>query len=227
LNSGCVFQERNGIQRPAWFDLEKPKLTFEQYLELDNTFDWQQNSRQWKAIKYECKSCRECAAIFNLSSMGKFFISGQNAFKVLDMLCPTDIKSMPDNSTLVTYFLNSKAGIDAEIVLSKINGNEFYITCPDIGANHVLAHFRNLIFDQRIQNIEISDLTKEMTILSIQGPQSKHILEKSLGICLDSFENMTHREMEISVRLEIFFGLKKVINNINFIHFYALFEGKY
>jgi glycine cleavage system aminomethyltransferase T len=204
LNSGCVFQERNGIQRPAWFDLHKPKLTFEQYLELDNTFDWQQDSRQWKAIKYECKSCDECAVIFNLSSMGKFFINGENASKLLDLLSPTDIKSIPDNSTLVTYFLNSKAGIDAEIVLSKINGNEFYITCPDIGANHVLAHIRNSIFDHKIQNVEISDLTKEITILSIQGPQSTDILEKSLGICLDSFENMTHREIEISVRLEHF-----------------------
>jgi len=206
LNSGCVYQERNGIQRPDWFDLKEPKLSLEQYLELDNRFDWEHNSRQWNAVRQECKSCHESAALFNLSSMGKFLLSGQNASKVMDMLCPSDITSMPNNSTIVTYFLNSKAGIDAEIVLNKVNANEFYITCPDIGANHVLTRIRSYIFDNQIENIELTDLTKQIGILSVNGPMSKQLLEKSLSISLDNFEKMTHQQIEISVRTHVLLG---------------------
>ncbi|CAG2165859.1 unnamed protein product [Oppiella nova] len=137
-SNGCVYRERHGIQCPDWFDLVSTPLTTEQYIDLDNTYDWSEDSRQWKAIKYECQSCHERAALFNLSSMAKYLVRGENALQVIDSLSPTDVKSMLNNSTILSYLLNTRGGITAEIIINKVNDNQFYITCADISTNHAM-----------------------------------------------------------------------------------------
>jgi sarcosine dehydrogenase len=200
-SNGCVYRERHGIQCPDWFDLVSTPLTTEQYIDLDNTYDWSEDSRQWKAIKYECQSCHERAAVFNLSSMAKYLVRGENAQQVIDSLSPTDVKSMLNNSTILSYLLNTRGGITAEIIINKVNDNEFYITCADISTNHVFINFCNLINDQNIKNTEIIDLSKDVGILSINGPKSTQILEKCLNISLENIDDKTHREIEVDVRI--------------------------
>lgn len=201
MQFGCVYQERHGIQRPAWFDLEKDRLTFEQYLQLDNTFDWQHHSRQWRSIRHECEVCRQRCAVFNLSSMGKFVVRGSDATQLLDILCPTDLRSMAINSVIVTYFLNSEAGMDAEVAISKINSNEYYITCADIAINKVRTRICNLICDFGIKGVEVEDVSKQFAVLSVQGPQSRQLLSTTLGIDMNEFDNNTFKDMELNVSI--------------------------
>lgn len=108
---------------------------------------------------------------------------------------------MPNDSTIVTYFLNTRASIQADFFLSKTNENKFYKTCADLAANHVFAKINHLFADQSIRNTEIIDLTKQLGILSINGNLT---FSKSLNISLENFANKTHQKMQINVSIAVF-----------------------
>ncbi|CAG2121261.1 unnamed protein product [Medioppia subpectinata] len=201
-SKGCVYRERHGIQCPDWFDLTPQRLTTEEYIDLDNTYDWSEDSRQWMAVKHECESSHERAIVVNLSSMAKYLVRGENAMKVIDSLSPTDVKSMPNNSTILTYLLNKRGGIIAEIIVTKINDSEFYITCAEVSTNHVFVNLCDVINDENIGNIEIVDLSKDIGILSLNGPKSTEILETSFDISLNDFREGSHRKIKINVSIE-------------------------
>ncbi|CAG2117154.1 unnamed protein product, partial [Medioppia subpectinata] len=167
-SNGCVYRERHGIQCPDWFDLTPQRLTTEEYIDLDNTYDWSEDSRQWMAVKHECESSHERAIVVNLSSMAKYLVRGENAMKVIDSLSPTDVKSMPNNSTILTYLLNKRGGIIAEIIVTKVNDSEFYITCAEVSTNHV---FVNLWSHQKIKINDIEMRLIRFTQLSHTGWQ--------------------------------------------------------
>ena len=203
LNNGCVYSERHGIQVPDWFDLETTQLSPQEYYQMDKTYDWPEDSRLWKAVKSECKACHERAVIFNLSSMGKFLLKGKNSVQVVDSLTPTDVKSMANKTTTPTYLLNSRGGIDSDVILHKVTDEEWYITCADLNTNRVLAKIQNSITDQLLTNTQIFDLSQEMAVLSLNGPKSTAVLEKCLNISLKNFEDRTHTEMHFNVCEEL------------------------
>lgn len=199
LSENCVYQERHGTQRPGWFDRDSNKrLSFEEYLQLDDTFDWNPESLQWKAIKRECLSCIQNAVVFNISSMGKFLIKGDDALNAMELLCPNNISVMNDGSSICTYFLNSKGGIEADVTINRIDANEFYITCSDIATNHVFAHLCHNINDKGF-NVIINDLTNCVGTISIQGPKSIPLLEKSFGLNLRNFQPLSHKQINLQV----------------------------
>ena len=43
-------------------------------------------------IKKECLSCRENAAIFNMSYFGKFYLVGPDAQKAVNWICTNDVQ---------------------------------------------------------------------------------------------------------------------------------------
>ena len=198
---GCVFRERHGTQTPDWFDLEPTRLTTEQYIALDSTYDWSETSRQWKAVRHECRACHESAVIVNLSAMAKFELKGENATQVVSSLNsrPNNLKTMSNNCTAFTYVVNGRGGIDAELLINRVDSNHFYITCPNVLTNQVMAKINNLIRDEVIANTHLIDCSQAIAILSLNGPQSRQVIENCLNISLDDIEERTHRQINVGV----------------------------
>ena len=179
--------------------MEPKRLTTEQYCALDHTYDWPEKSRQWMAVKHECQEANERAVVFNLSSVAEFLLEGKNALQVMESLSPTDLKSMTNNSSIVTYLLNRRGGIDADVVVHKVNDNEFYMTCADLNTNQVLSKIQNVICDQFIETTKVIDLSQRIAVLSVNGPKSTQVLENCLNISLKDFEDRTHHQIKVNV----------------------------
>jgi sarcosine dehydrogenase len=78
-------------------------------------------------IGEECLACREQAAVFDLSSLGKFYLSGPDAQKAADWLFTADT-NCPLGRTVYSCMLNSAAGIEAAVTVSVIErGSEGHI----------------------------------------------------------------------------------------------------
>ncbi|XP_048469382.1 LOW QUALITY PROTEIN: sarcosine dehydrogenase, mitochondrial-like [Rhincodon typus] len=108
LQQGCVFQERHGWERPGWFNPKGPApilnydyygfygnkrhedYRYNQLLRDDYTFDFPPHHNQ---IKSECGSCRNAAAVFDMSYFGKFYLLGPDAKKAVDWLFTADVSA--------------------------------------------------------------------------------------------------------------------------------------
>ena len=79
-------------------------------------------------IKNECLATRYDAALFNMSYFGKFFLSGKDAKSAVDWIFSNRMDG-PVGKTIYTCMLNKKAGIEADLTVSIIEGADGVSQC--------------------------------------------------------------------------------------------------
>ncbi|GAB6032728.1 hypothetical protein CHUAL_011598 [Chamberlinius hualienensis] len=198
---GCVFQERLGWERPGWFNFQpvqvkeydyygsygnKSHQNYDYYDALKNDYTFQ-FPKQHHIIGHESLTCRTKAAIFNMSYFGKFYLTGDDAAEAAAWIFSNDVNKPPGN-TVYTCMLNEHGGVEADLTVSTIEsgdgspcqpnftGNGFYIAAAGGSAFQNYAHILKVIQDKKFR-VQLTDLSEEMGLLSIQGPKSREILQ--------------------------------------------------
>lgn len=67
-------------------------------------------------IKQECMACRERAAIFDMTSFGKYYLAGPDAQRAVDWIFSADM-ARPTGSTIYTCMLNDRGGVEADLTV--------------------------------------------------------------------------------------------------------------
>ncbi|XP_035039805.2 sarcosine dehydrogenase, mitochondrial [Hippoglossus stenolepis] len=221
MEQGCVFQERHGWERPGWFNKDGP-ATVKDY-DYYGAYDIQKNVNHkyndllgkeytfgfpphHNVIKSECLSCRHGVAVFDMSYFGKFYLTGPDAKKAADWLFTADVNKKP-GSTVYTCMLNKRGGAEADLTVSRLepgaamlplapesNGDAYYLAIGGGVAEHNWNHIRTVLQDQGFR-CQLTDLSEEMGMLSIQGPKSREVLQEVLDTDLsnESFPFSTHK----------------------------------
>uniref|UniRef100_W5M476 Sarcosine dehydrogenase n=1 Tax=Lepisosteus oculatus TaxID=7918 RepID=W5M476_LEPOC len=221
LSQGCVFQERHGWERPGWFNREAPApvLDYDYYgaydvsknhhykykdlLGKEYTFDFPPHH---DVIKNECLTCRNALAVFNMSYFGKFFLLGPDAKKAADWLFSAEVYK-PVGSTVYTCMLNKRGGVESDLTVSRIEsgcpgsalapsfqGDGFYLAIGGGVAQHNWCHIQNVLHDMKFQ-CQLLDCSEDLGMISIQGPQSRAVLQDVLDADLsnEAFPFSTHK----------------------------------
>ncbi|XP_069039360.1 sarcosine dehydrogenase, mitochondrial [Lepisosteus oculatus] len=221
LSQGCVFQERHGWERPGWFNREAPApvLDYDYYgaynvsknhhykykdlLGKEYTFDFPPHH---DVIKNECLTCRNALAVFNMSYFGKFFLLGPDAKKAADWLFSAEVYK-PVGSTVYTCMLNKRGGVESDLTVSRIEsgcpgsalapsfqGDGFYLAIGGGVAQHNWCHIQNVLHDMKFQ-CRLLDCSEDLGMISIQGPQSRAVLQDVLDADLsnEAFPFSTHK----------------------------------
>jgi len=223
--AGCVYQERLGWERPGWFTMFPPcpvkpydwygaygNLRHDEYgyrerLNLDYTFDYPEIHDN---IRMECLATRTGAALFNMSYFGKFYLTGPDAQKAADWIFTGSMEGLAGR-TVYTCMLNKSAGIEADLTVSILEpgsgspadphfeGAGFYIAAAGGAAYQNLAHIQKTIQDAGFK-VQLEDRSRDMGMLSLQGPKSRLIMEKLTNEKLDnsSFPFSTHKMINIA-----------------------------
>ncbi|XP_071548402.1 sarcosine dehydrogenase, mitochondrial [Panulirus ornatus] len=224
-NEGCIFQERHGWERPGWFS-DQPAPTedydwhgaydndpntedrYKALLTADYSFDFPEHHH---LIQKECLACRETAAIFDMSYFGKFYLTGPDAQKAADWLFSADVARAP-GTTVYTCMLNRNGGIEADLTVSVCEGGlgsacdpafmgrGFYLAAGGAAALQNLAH---VMKEMRTHSwdVQVLDHTEDMAMLSVQGPNSRAILQQltdNEDFSNESFPFSTHKIITIA-----------------------------
>ncbi|XP_013183458.2 sarcosine dehydrogenase, mitochondrial [Amyelois transitella] len=225
VEDGAVMQSRAGWERPAFFmpgekirvpqydwygTHDYPRNTdhrYEDVLKGDHTFGF---SKHHDLIGKEALACRNAAAMFNMSYFGKFYLTGPDAQRTADLAFTADL-SKKDERVMYSLLLNEKGGVEADVTVSILDGGSgqlhepifkgrgYYVVTSGFNANHILAHLRRIVQIHKLR-ATITDVTKQLCILSVQGPDSQRILQRytDAGLSNDAFPVSTHRSIRIS-----------------------------
>ncbi|XP_063887251.1 sarcosine dehydrogenase, mitochondrial-like [Scylla paramamosain] len=201
--AGSVFQERNGWERPGWFHSSPvPVLPYDYFgaydhtpahadhpyyslLTQDNTFDFPVHH---DVIQQECIACRERAAVFDMTSFGKYYLTGPDAQRTADWVFSANMTG-PAGSTIYTCMLNERGGVEADLTVSVCEGGEgtacdpsfegrgFYITTGGSTGRYCAKH---ILKEARSQGwlVDLEDRTEDLALISVQGPHSRDILQQ-------------------------------------------------
>jgi len=229
-DAGCVYQERFGWERPGWFTVpsqpcpvkpydwygayDEPQHSdygYAAYLNEDYTFD---HPKIQDKIRDECMATRTTAALFNMSYFGKFYLTGPDAQAAVDWVFSNNMDG-PLGSTIYTCMLNKHAGIEADLTVSIIESADaekdnaaapiftksrgFYIAAAGGVAYQNIAHIQTAVQDAGL-DVSIVDKSRDMGMLSLQGPLARDILSRLTDAKLDneSFPFSTNQVINVA-----------------------------
>ncbi|MCS6885187.1 MAG: aminomethyltransferase family protein [Acidobacteriota bacterium] len=125
----------------------------------------------------EYKAVRSTVGLLDLSARGRIEVSGRNSVQFLQGLVSNDVKLLTDGEGTYAAFLNATGRIQADCFIYR-DGERFLIDVPTIRRSWV---YDNLTKFSPAGGFDVSDVTDQTVLLSLQGPQSTSLL-RSLGI---------------------------------------------
>lgn len=163
--SGAVFGEKLGWERPNWFanpdEQAKDIYTFDQ--------------PNWHIpVAREHKAAREAAVLIDQTSFAKFILKGPDAEAALNWIASSRVDK-PVGSIIYTQMLNDKGGIECDLTCARTSDQEYYIVTGTGYATHDFDWISKNI--PAGMNVQFVDVTSANAVLSLFGPNSRTILE--------------------------------------------------
>ena len=170
---GAVFGETAGWERPNWFADNDQLRKYEYSYGKQN---WHDNMRA------ECEAVRHAVGMFDQSSFAKFLVTGPEALAVLERLSANSV-DVELGRGVYTQWLNERGGIEADLTVTRLSQDEFWIVTSAASQTRDWAWLRRAC---RGHSVEISDVTEDWSVLGVMGPHSRGLLESVSDIDLSN-----------------------------------------
>lgn len=125
---------------------------------------------QWEQ---EHRAVREAVGLMDLSFMAKFRVQGQGAGSLLDRLSAAAVNGDPGVITY-TQWLNDDGRIEADLTVTKLDDDDFWVVASDTAHGHVRAWLHRFVD----ATVSITDVTVDYAQLNVQGPRSRDVLSE-------------------------------------------------
>ena len=161
---GACFGEVAGFERPNWFAQGAAEAAYDYSYKRQNWFEF---------YAEEHRAMRESVGIYDISSFGKFEVSGPDAEKALQWICAGDVSVEPGN-LVYTQWLSERGGIEADLTVSRIDSDRFMITTAVGSFNKDWWHLKKHLQGE----VQLRDISADYACLALQGPNARAVLEK-------------------------------------------------
>jgi glycine cleavage system aminomethyltransferase T/glycine/D-amino acid oxidase-like deaminating enzyme len=186
--NGACHGSAFGWERPNWF--APPGLTpiYEYSYARQNWFEY--SAAEHHAV-------RNNVALFDQSSFAKFRLSGADAMRELNLICANDI-DVPIGRIVYTQWLNERAGIEADLTITRLALNEFMIVTSGETEVRDFSYLQGRLSERA--NVHLHNETSAVAVISVMGPRSREFLQ---SICPDDLSNQafpfaTSQEIELA-----------------------------
>jgi glycine cleavage system aminomethyltransferase T/glycine/D-amino acid oxidase-like deaminating enzyme len=123
---------------------------------------------QWEA---EHRAVREAVGLMDMSFMAKFRVAGAGAGELLDQLSAGAVNGACGVITY-TQWLNDGGRIEADLTVTKLADDDFFVVASDTAHGHVLARMRRFAPD----SATVDDVTADYAQINVQGPRSRDVI---------------------------------------------------
>lgn len=136
---------------------------------------------QYSSIIAEHKAVRTSVGVFDVSHMGEIFIRGDKALDFVNYITVNDAELLTNGRVQYSAMCYTEGGIVDDLLVYRIDQNEFMLVVNASNKDKDLAWMKeNNKFD-----VEISDESDDYSLLAVQGPNSKKVIEKICDKPLD------------------------------------------
>ncbi|NCF80426.1 MAG: FAD-dependent oxidoreductase [Proteobacteria bacterium] len=173
-SAGACFGEKLGWERPNWFAPDGVAPRDEYSFERQNWF---------AHVGEEHRAVRERVGVFDQTSFAKFEMTGRDAESALSWMCANDVARAP-GTVIYTQLLNSRAGIECDLTVVRVDEDRYYIVTGTGFASHDFHWIRSHV--PAGLAVEFSDVTDDYCVISVFGPRSRDLLSSITNDDLDN-----------------------------------------
>jgi 4-methylaminobutanoate oxidase (formaldehyde-forming) len=129
------------------------------------------------AVSLEHFATRNSAGLFDESSFSKIMVKGNRSGEFLNYVCANNVVKGVGRTTY-TQALNKKGGIESDYTVTQVAIDEFLIITGTAFLNHDKGWLEKVARESHFEEVEITDITKQLACFGIWGPNARKILHK-------------------------------------------------
>ena len=186
--NGAVFGELAGWERANWYANAGQKAAYD--------YTWQRPN--WFAnAAAEQSAIRNNIGMYDMSSFGKIRVEGPDCERFLNRVGGADV-GVPTGKIVYTQFLNAKAGIEADVTVTRLSETACLVVTPAATRLADQSWLARHIGDFRVV---LTDLTAGEGVLAVMGPNARDLMH---AVSPNDFSNAafpfgTARNIEIGM----------------------------
>ncbi|MFQ6676752.1 MAG: glycine cleavage system aminomethyltransferase GcvT [Fidelibacterota bacterium] len=148
---------------------------------------------QYTSIVDEHNAIRNTCGIFDVSHMGEFIISGENAEIFINKMTINDISKLRSGEAQYSAMCNETGGIIDDILIYRFP--DYFMMVPN--ASNLDKDF-NWLTTHCPNEVTIKDVSQETSLIALQGPQSRNILQNAINVDISELKYYTFIQGELN-----------------------------
>ena len=185
--NGAVFEEVSGHERPRWF--AKNGVSQQDHYSFRRT-------AVHDLVDGEVDNVRNRVGVMDISAFTKVLVAGCDAAEFLERLSANRLPRR-DGGIALSYFLNRLGRIELEVVIVKLDDENFYLVCAVFFERRLLDHLSN---HRSTEAVTWENRTESWCALALNGPRSKDVLTQCTSTSLErhNFRWFSAQQIEIA-----------------------------
>lgn len=144
----------------------------------------------YSGINDEHKAVRNSVGVFDVSHMGEFMLKGEKALDLIQLVTTNDASKLTDGKVQYTCMPNDKGGIVDDLLVYRWNANEYYLV---VNASNIEKDW-NWIQQHNNHGVEMTNMSNDLSLLAVQGPNAIKTLQKLTDINLSDIPYYAYAE---------------------------------
>ncbi|MBT3388297.1 MAG: glycine cleavage system aminomethyltransferase GcvT [Desulfobacula sp.] len=137
---------------------------------------WEMPIQYPAGIINEHTATRKKAGIFDVSHMGRLYFKGKDTIPFLQYILTNNAMALEIGESQYTLIQNENGGAIDDAYLYRFKPEEYLLVVNASNREKDVAHFKKYL--PLFQNIEMIDRTFEVSMIALQGPFSKSIIQQ-------------------------------------------------
>ncbi|QTD37942.1 glycine cleavage system aminomethyltransferase GcvT [Polaribacter batillariae] len=124
---------------------------------------------QYEGVTAEHLTVRESVGVFDVSHMGEFLVSGENALSLIQKVTSNDASKLEIGDAQYSCFPNTENGIVDDLICYRVKENTYLLV---VNASNIEKDWNWISSYNKEFNADLKDLSEDYSLLAIQGPKA-------------------------------------------------------
>ena len=138
----------------------------------------------YEGVNAEHETVRNAVGVFDVSHMGEFLISGENALALIQKVTSNDAATLEIGKAQYSCLPNNEGGIVDDLIVYKLNEEHYLLV---VNASNIDKDW-DWISSHNVFGAEMKNVSEDYSLLAIQGPKAVEAMQSITSIDLASIK---------------------------------------
>ncbi|MGV9002728.1 glycine cleavage system aminomethyltransferase GcvT [Flavobacterium sp.] len=139
---------------------------------------------QYEGVNAEHETVRNDVGVFDVSHMGEFLISGENALALIQKVTTNDAATIEIGRAQYSCLPNSDGGIVDDLIIYRMKEDQYLLV---VNASNIEKDW-NWISSHNDVGAEMRNISEEYSLLAIQGPKAVEAMQSLTSVDLSAMK---------------------------------------
>lgn len=139
---------------------------------------------QYEGVNAEHETVRNGVGVFDVSHMGEFLLSGENALALIQKVTSNDASVLEIGRAQYSCLPNNDGGIVDDLIVYRMKENQYLLV---VNASNIDKDW-NWISSHNDLGVDMKNISEDYSLLAIQGPKAVEAMQSLTSIDLSSIK---------------------------------------